>query len=1004
MRKFSFILLLIFICSQAFSQKAFNTKKKSSNTNVKYLNPTIEVLKASGRASATKVHYKGISLANIPGLIHYKLSEDGTFRFLEIKLEKAQSANENTELLVLSKLKGLQTVLFGEDISYELVKSEEDEMGFYHSKFTLSYKNIKIHASEFTVHISPKGRLILCGNFSWPNQDLKKEKVIDIRNAIEIVKRNLKTKTLLLEPKENWKTLLNHDFEPIEELIWYKTNTGYKLSHQITIWPNLLQRYEYFVDAKNGEIIDYYDHTCYTGPSTSNARDLKNILRTINTYELNGTYYLLDAVRPMYNSNLSKLPDNPVGGILTMDANSSFGSNLSVAHNTSSTNSWTQKNEVSAHYNAHQTYEFYSGSYQRNSFDDKGASIYSIVNVNDPQTGKGMDNAYWNGIAMFYGEGDVGFKPLAESLDVCGHEITHGVIQHTANLVYRNESGAINESMADVFGALIDSADWNMGEDIVRTSVFPSGALRSLSDPHNGGAQLGDPGWQPRHMNEKYTGTLDNGGVHINSGIPNWAFYKYATAVGKSKAGKTYYRVLDHYLTMSSKFADLRLAVVQSAKDLYGSGSVEEAAAKKAFDEVGLPGSVQAGNYQHELKVNPGTAYMFSIDTDPTNFRTLYRSSPSGTNFIAYSSTGFKSKPSLPDDGSAAVFVDDFDRIGVLNTDPTNINERILQSQAIWDNVVVSKDGSKMAAVTTSIDSSIHVYDFARSTWQTFKLYNPTFSSGVNSAGPRYADAMEWDYSGEYLIYDCFNELNNTSGANIEYWDINVIKVWDNKTNDFGSGQVIALFPNLPKDVSVGNPTYSKNSPHIIAFDLLDDRSFNTGYYVLGANIETGKVDTIGVNNTLGFPSYYKQDDRIAVEVENTSSNISTIVEAIIDTNKIKGTGNNKLLINYGARPVHYTVGVRNIIIGTQDLKLNEVSLFPNPFSESLIFTNHLVFENCDLEIYNIQGELLAIYNIPSLSSKNIETSSLSAGVYLFKTKANGKTKVFKRIKIFSGH
>jgi Zn-dependent metalloprotease len=147
-----------------------------------------------------------------------------------------------------------------------------------------------------------------------------------------------------------------------------------------------------------------------------------------------------------------------------------------------------------------------------------------------------MDNAYWDGQAIYYGNGDVAFDPLAGSLDVAGHEMSHGVVQATANLEYQGQSGALNESFADVFGVMIDRNDWTLGEEVVNTQYFPSGALRSMSDPNQGGSSLNDPGYQPAHMNDLYTGSQDNGGVHINSGIPNHAFYLLAQATTKAKA------------------------------------------------------------------------------------------------------------------------------------------------------------------------------------------------------------------------------------------------------------------------------------------------------------------------------------------------------------------------------------------------------------------------------------------------------------------------------------
>ena len=103
-----------------------------------------------------------------------------------------------------------------------------------------------------------------------------------------------------------------------------------------------------------------------------------------------------------------------------------------------------------------------------------------------------MDNAFWNGEFMGYGNGNQGFKPLAGALDVAGHEMTHGVIENTARLEYRNQSGALNESFADIFATLIDRDDWTLGEDVVKSNVFPSGALRSLENPTKVGKETPD--------------------------------------------------------------------------------------------------------------------------------------------------------------------------------------------------------------------------------------------------------------------------------------------------------------------------------------------------------------------------------------------------------------------------------------------------------------------------------------------------------------------------------
>jgi bacillolysin len=172
---------------------------------------------------------------------------------------------------------------------------------------------------------------------------------------------------------------------------------------------------------------------------------------------------------------------------------------------------------------------------------------------------------------MYYGNGREAFShSLAASLDVAAHELSHGVIQYTANLTYQNESGALNESFADIFAILIERKNYAIGEDVVNTSVFPSGVLRSLSNPNNGGTRLGDPGWQPSSVSQQYFGSEDEGGVHINSGIPNHAFYLFSSdsRVGVNVAEAAYFKALRDYLTASSNFKALRRAIGQSIVDL----------------------------------------------------------------------------------------------------------------------------------------------------------------------------------------------------------------------------------------------------------------------------------------------------------------------------------------------------------------------------------------------------------------------------------------------------
>lgn len=241
------------------------------------------------------------------------------------------------------------------------------------------------------------------------------------------------------------------------------------------------------------------------------------------------------------------------------------------------------------------TYDFYSKLFQRNSLDGNGMALISSVHL-----GVDYNNAFWNGEQMAYGDGDGAvFVRFTKSLDAVAHELTHGVITHTCNLAYRNEPGALNEHFADVFGVLVRQwkhkqtaakADWLIGPDIMGPETKAK-ALRTFKGEkaYENDDYLGtDP--QPKHMKDKYTGPDDYGGVHINSGIPNHAFFLFATELGGNaweKAGHVWYQTMLS-LTQHSDFAAMVAMTTQQAGALYGAGGKVEKAVAKAWKAVGF--------------------------------------------------------------------------------------------------------------------------------------------------------------------------------------------------------------------------------------------------------------------------------------------------------------------------------------------------------------------------------------------------------------------------------
>jgi Zn-dependent metalloprotease len=243
------------------------------------------------------------------------------------------------------------------------------------------------------------------------------------------------------------------------------------------------------------------------------------------------------------------------------------------------------------------TFELFHQVFRRNSIDGHGLPLQATVRY-----GKDYDNAFWDGVQLVFGDGDSEiFQRFTAAVEIIGHELTHGIIGFEANLQYVEQSGALNESIADVFGSLVKQydqqqsaaqADWLIGSGLFTCQVNGR-ALRSMKEPGTGydDSLLGkDP--QPGHMRDYVRTFADNGGVHINSGIPNRAFYLVATAIGGSAweaPGKIWYAALrDPTLRPNASFRSFARRTLQQAARLYGSESKEHEAVAGAWDEVGV--------------------------------------------------------------------------------------------------------------------------------------------------------------------------------------------------------------------------------------------------------------------------------------------------------------------------------------------------------------------------------------------------------------------------------
>jgi thermolysin len=346
-----------------------------------------------------------------------------------------------------------------------------------------------------------------------------------------------------------------------------------------------------FVDARTGEEVLRYDNL-----QTGKGKSLYSGTVRIGTTAHGGVYYMEDVSRK----------------IGTFDSNN--GSSTSNRF-TDADDLWSagvQRAGVDAHYAVTMARSYYKFVHGRDGIDGSGGPGW--LRSVDGQTklitsrvhyGTKYNNAFWNGNLMTFGDGDGDrFTPLV-TLDVGGHELTHGVTQWTAALAYFGEPGALNESMSDVFGAMIEryakgesAGTWKIGEQCY-TKAIQGDALRYMDNPHaasNKGFTADD---DPDHYSERYTGTADNGGVHINSGIPNMAFYLLAkggshhlggsmVGIGADDAARIWYKALTAYMTSSTTFAGARAATLGAAEELFGDGSPQRNAVASAWALVGV--------------------------------------------------------------------------------------------------------------------------------------------------------------------------------------------------------------------------------------------------------------------------------------------------------------------------------------------------------------------------------------------------------------------------------
>ncbi len=885
---------------------------------------------------------------------------------------------------------------------FKVEKSFSDKLGMTHIKFQQVYNGIPVWAQELIVHMNSSGSITsLNGNFeptpaSLTDLNGKLTSATAINSAVKNFENSFKLSAL----PQKLEKILDYTGPTAKKVIWYDKQQMPHLVWFVEVRSGLANDWYYFVDAQNGNILNSYNNVCYDGASTASGVDLNGVTRSLNTYQVGSNYYMIDAAEPMFNAAQSTIPDNPMGAIVDLNLNNQdLTSSSQIYYVTSTNNQWSDPSSISAHYNAYITYNYYRTVYNRNSIDDKGMTIYSIIHATE--NGQSMENAFWSGKVMCYGDGGTIFKPLAGGLDVASHEMTHGVTQYTSNLVYQDQSGALNESMSDCFASLVDSSNWQIGEQVIKDlNTFPSGALRDMSNPHNGG-NAGDPSWQPAVMSEYVTTTQDNGGVHVNSGIPNHAFYYVAASIGRVKTGQIWYRAETTYLTRSAQFIDARIATEKAATDLFGGSSSELQAVKTAWDNVEV--------YEGQGTPPPpatqlsGDEWVLATNTDPADYNSIYMARTkiqTNSDFYPLSQTPVLNRPAVSDASGIIIFVDKNYDLRVLYANAQNPQEEVLDSSGVWESVAIGPGLSSLALTSKFIDTTIYYFDFTNNISKTIKITTQSYDA-ANAKTALYADEMSFDPTGNYLLFDCYNQLTGAQGDTISFWNINIL--------DIATGQISSVFPPLTNGISVGNPSFSKTSPYRFTFDYWNSDTKEN--YVSAADFNTGQVGTVaGPVYDLGYPTYSADDKTIAYhDVEYVNFAYHDVVNQMpMQSDMITGSNTPQSYMTDATYPYWFVVGTRTTGVkkspSAVPADFSLLQNYPNPFNPSTNIEYSIPNEEkVSLKIFDVLGNVVATLVDKEEPAGNyrvmFSTSNLnvSSGVYFYRLQA-GSNVVTKKM------
>ncbi|MBU0637974.1 MAG: M4 family metallopeptidase [Planctomycetes bacterium] len=786
-----------------------------------------------------------------------------------------------------------QELLHLEDADAELVliRSQTDERGNRHLRFSQTYAGLDVWPGDVNVHLDADGNVYLMnGAYVASPAQLDLLPTIGPEDAAALAR---------------WSTSVGSDAETSEPvlMIYAPGDAPTRLAWKVEVWHGQDQGWQVFVDAWDGSALDTLS-LVYTENVTGSGIDVSDQQRALNVWHNAGEYYLVDTSKPMFDpTSTPPRMDQTRGGIFVFDGANRDHKDPNWTADvvfSSNANQWPLRDAVSTAHGMSRIYDFYREVHQRNSYDNAGANILGVVRY-----GQNYDNAFWNGRFLAYGDA----KPYVSGFDLIGHEFTHAVEGSESKMKYENQSGALMEAWSDIFGNMFE--EWVVGQtDWIQGADFDA-AGRNLLNPGNVEIIPGSGRRYPARMAE-FLGPddplllqavdRDHGGVHINCTIVAHAFYLLAEgmngAIGTADAQKIFYHAMVNHMVTNEQFIDARLHCVQSAHELFGDGSTQHTATQQAFDavEIFAPGSGGGGG-------GAGGAGGGNVLPDPPQFPPVQ--APDSTLFLKPDPYGYglwclarrentlgdgdegecliepgtnylipvtPSRLAVSGNGDVVAYVTGDKRLCILATNPTTPEEvSYYGDPGSVSAVAMSPDQKRLAFVlcdeSGNATNTITVVDLAAGGQPQTYVLAATAPDSEEPIPIDYADVMDFAADGRVLIYDAFTEFTANDGSQANAWAIYAL--------DLESGSTSTLYaPEPGSGNNVGNPSLSQTCDYYMtfeAFTITQQYPLTVQTHILAADLLTNsivEVDTYELSGgLLGFPCYSGDDQAILYTV-----------------------------------------------------------------------------------------------------------------------------------------